>query len=238
MSEALLLTLRGPLQSWGSDSRFAQRTTESAPTKSGVFGLLAAAKGLRRTDPLTDLLGLSFGVRVDAPGRLQRDFQTARTLDGKQSMPLSFRYYLSDAVFVAAIGSDDRELLDGLRDAISSPVFPLYLGRRSCPPAGPIHARVVHGTVREALAAAPWEASESHCKAERAPFVRLRVIADAERDETNTELIRDHPVSYDPHRREYAWRATSELFVDVQNDHYRAPADSAVPDHHPLSLLT
>src|SRR4051794_18002567 len=113
----LLLTLTGPLQSWGSSSRFVRRGTETAPTKSGVLGLLAAAQGRRRTDPLEDLAGLRFGVRIDQPGRLVRDFQTARSLDGRQTMPLSYRFYLADAVFLAAVEGDPA-LLDVLADAL------------------------------------------------------------------------------------------------------------------------
>ncbi|HLU98199.1 MAG TPA: CRISPR-associated protein Cas5, partial [Thermobifida alba] len=36
----LALLLAGPLQAWGASARFARRTTEHAPTKSGVIGLL------------------------------------------------------------------------------------------------------------------------------------------------------------------------------------------------------
>src|SRR3954463_12068538 len=102
----LLLRLAGPLQSWGSSSRFAHRGTEIAPTKSGVIGMLAAAKGIRRTEPLTELLGLEFGVRLDQPGQILRDFQPARSLDGPHSAPLTYRFYLSDAVFLAAVHGD------------------------------------------------------------------------------------------------------------------------------------
>ena len=73
----LLLRLAGPMQAWGDNSRFTRRDTRMIPTKSGVLGLLAAADGRRRTDPIEDLAGLRFGVRVDQPGQLQRDFQTA-----------------------------------------------------------------------------------------------------------------------------------------------------------------
>ena len=45
MSEVLVLRLAGPLQSWGSSSRFTRRSTEAFPTKSGIVGLLAAAQG-------------------------------------------------------------------------------------------------------------------------------------------------------------------------------------------------
>ena len=102
----LLLRLAGPLQAWGVKSRFTVRSTELAPTRSGIIGLVSAAVGRRRTDPIEDLLSLRFGVRKDQPGRVIRDFHTARSLDGKESMPLSNRYYLADAVFLAGIEGD------------------------------------------------------------------------------------------------------------------------------------
>ena len=107
----LLLRLAGPLQSWGVKSRFTVRATELAPTKSGIIGMLAAAVGRRRTDPIEDLLSLRFGVHKDQPGRVIRDFHTARTLDGKTSMPLSERYYLADAVFLAGIEASSSSFL-------------------------------------------------------------------------------------------------------------------------------
>lgn len=85
----LLLRLAGPLQAWGVKSRFTVRSTELAPTRSGIIGMLSTAIGRRRTDPIEDLLSLRFGVRKDQPGRVIRDFHTARSLDGKDSMPLS-----------------------------------------------------------------------------------------------------------------------------------------------------
>lgn len=41
----LLLWFEAPLQSWGSDSKFGRRDTQSFPTKSGVLGLLCSALG-------------------------------------------------------------------------------------------------------------------------------------------------------------------------------------------------
>jgi hypothetical protein len=49
---------------------------EPEPTKSGVVGLLAAARGLARTDPLSELTDLRLGVRVDVPGVPLRDYHT------------------------------------------------------------------------------------------------------------------------------------------------------------------
>ena len=211
----LLLRLSGPLQSWGSRSRFSRRLTEAQPTKSGVLGLLAAAQGRRRTDSIEDLLELSFGVRIDQPGTIVRDFQTARSLDGKDSMPLSERYYLADAVFLAAI-EGDADLVAGFDAALRAPTFPLYLGRRSCPPAGPVTLGVRPGTVREALKAEGWAAARHHQRATASPRIRLEIVLDAEVGIPWTESYQDTPLSFDPERRAYALRGVvrDETFVD------------------------
>ena len=44
----LLLGLAGPLQSWGTTSRFDRRETDLEPSKSGVLGLVCAALGRDR----------------------------------------------------------------------------------------------------------------------------------------------------------------------------------------------
>ena len=41
----LLLWFEAPMQSWGSDSKFGRRDTQTFPTKSGVLGLLCSALG-------------------------------------------------------------------------------------------------------------------------------------------------------------------------------------------------
>jgi CRISPR system Cascade subunit CasD len=226
----LLMRLAGPLQAWGASSRFAYRHTEIAPTKSGVIGMLAAAKGIRRTEPLTELLDLSFGVRLDQPGRLVRDFQVARSLDERHAMPLTYRYYLADAVFLAAVGAD-RNLLDGLHEALSHPAFALYLGRRSCPPAGPISLGVHSGTVAERLADTPWQAAIWYRNRAR-QTVRLEVLRDAAPDEPITDTIRDAPISFDPAYRQHAWRAVVRSHIDLAN-----PRGRPLHDHDPFVLL-
>ena len=118
----LLLRLAGPLQAWGDSSRFVRRTTRTEPTKSGVVGLLAAALGRSREEPVDDLAQLELGVRADQPGTLLRDFQTERSLDGSKVMPLSQRYYLQDAAFLVALGGP-RDLLVELDAALRMPCF-------------------------------------------------------------------------------------------------------------------
>lgn len=232
----LLLRLAGPMQAWGARSRFVRRETEQAPTKSGVIGMLAAARGLRRTDPLTEFFGLRFGVRTDQPGRLVRDFQTARSLDGARTMPLSYRYYLADAVFVAGLAGDP-ELLHGLDEAIRRPHYPLYLGRRSCPPVGPVSLGVRDGNLPEVLAAEPWQAAKWHRRAIRDTKVRLPVALDADPGTTHADTVRDEPLSFDPTRREYGWRAVLRDHVEVHHPDPQPPPSTVARVHDPLAVL-
>ncbi len=221
----LLLRLAAPLQSWGDSSRFTRRQTRTEPTKSGVLGLLAAAQGRRRTDPLEDLAGLVFGVRVDQPGTLVRDFQTARSLDGRDVMPLSLRYYLSDATFLAAV-EGDAELLAGLDEAVRSPRYPLYLGRRSCVPAGPVSLGLRDGGAEESLRIEPWQAADWY-RRNCGTVTDLRLVLDlvATSGRHPDDAVRDVPVSFSPVRREYGWREVVQDVVTIENPDGRTGLD-------------
>ena len=156
----LKLRLAGPLQSWGAASRFTRRDTEEAPTKSGLLGLLAAAEGRRRSDPIEDLVGLELAVRIDQRGSLLRDFHTAHHQLTGSPMPLTERFYWADAVFTAFLGGP-RPLLEGLAEALADPAYPLYLGRRSCVPDGRIVLGIDDVPVSEAVQVCPWQAGHS-----------------------------------------------------------------------------
>lgn len=206
----LLLRLAGPMQAWGADSRFARRDTLRYPTKSGVLGLLAAADGRRRSDSLQDLAQLRFGVRVDQPGRVVSDFQTAHNWTGRSpvSMPLSTRFYLSDAVFVAGV-EGDRALLQTLEQRLHEPVFVLSLGRRSCPTTGRVALGLREMDLEAALRQEPWQASKWFRRRTASASLRILVDADSLTDGATFEL-RDVPVSFDPRRRDHGWRRVSE----------------------------
>jgi len=134
----LLLCCAGPMQSWGTKSRFEKRDTEREPSKSGIIGLICAALGRDRTKPLDDLASLRMGVRVDSPGRVEVDFHTAIGVikaKGKDTgTQLSERAYLTDAVFLVGLEGKDSSLLATIHDRLKNPVWPLFLGRKSFPP--------------------------------------------------------------------------------------------------------
>ena len=95
----LLMRLAGPMQSWGTRSRFSNRDTGLEPSRSGVIGLLCAALGRPREAPLDDFLPLKMAVRVDREGRLMRDYHTAQNVrradpsKSTQDTVLSERFY-------------------------------------------------------------------------------------------------------------------------------------------------
>ncbi|GAA5112688.1 type I-E CRISPR-associated protein Cas5/CasD [Haloechinothrix salitolerans] len=234
------LRLAGPMQAWGSGSRFVRRTTEMAPTKSGIIGLVAAAKGLRRTDPLEDLLSLRFGVRIDQPGQLMRDFQTAqrpqRKRDGTiewKSLPLSHRYYVSGAVFLALL-EGERTLLEAIDAAVRAPHFPLYLGRRSCPPAGRVAVGVFDYDLDTAFERIEWQTRKGEQERHRERVVELATARDASPEEPEADPMRDAPLSFDPNRRQYGWRRVLRGSVVIPNPHGVAEPR---PEHDPMPSI-
>ncbi len=168
----LLLRLEGPLQSWGTRSRWDVRETASEPTKSGLIGLLGCALGFPMDDPRLEELdnSLRYGVRVENPGRVLVDYQTITdylpTADGRFKVRgttlggpaaklreegieaatiISHRAYLEDAAFLAAFEQADEGaiLLEECAIAIKHPRWPLYLGRKACIATRPVYEAII-----------------------------------------------------------------------------------------------
>ena len=201
----LLLRFAGPLQAWGADSRFDVRRTNREPTKSGVIGLIASALGLRRDAPLDELNRLYFGVRVDREGVLLRDLHTVRK--DKNTSYMTTRYYLSDAVFLIGLHSDDEALMQRLEHAVRNPAHPLFLGRRSCPPEGRVCLGLRQMPLEEALKSEPSLIPPKPSKSGEPQ--RARIVLD---DPRGTARLNDLPVSFSPYNRQYAYRAAREMW--------------------------
>lgn len=267
----LVLRLAGPLQSWGLRSSFNRRETNAEPTKSGVIGLLAAAAGLAREDPLDDLIPLRLGVRVDQAGTLLRDYHTVSDYRGRPLLQsgvnakgtqrptspvkhthVTVRYYLQDAVFVAAVAGP-RALVDTLDHAVRSPAFPLALGRRSCPPTQPVSLGVHEGELADVLEALPWQASRAardryvrrgrsgRTGSRQAPPARIDLSATVE-DPAGGDVLHDVPVSFAPRARAFTDRRVRHCWLHVPTGFPQADdAEPGTPDdgtaHDPFALL-
>jgi CRISPR system Cascade subunit CasD len=167
---SLLLCLAGPMQSWGTTSRFDQRDTGKEPSKSGVLGIVAAAMGIERENwpDLEALTHLTMTVRHDRPGVPKYDYQTAGCAagdtiikaDGKPSKEgvVSERFYLADAAFLVVLSGDDRGLLERAHAALRNPKWPLALGRKSYVPSTPIYVEngIQHDVPSNVVRRWPW----------------------------------------------------------------------------------
>jgi CRISPR system Cascade subunit CasD len=120
------------------------RDTGLEPSKSGVIGLICAALGRHRWEPIADLATLRLGVRVDHEGKMEVDYHTALNVirasgDSREKTVLSRRFYLADADFLVGLECEDLGLLKEIDNALQNPCWPLFLGRKAFPPSQPVH---------------------------------------------------------------------------------------------------
>ena len=213
----LRLYLKGPLQSWGADSRFDLRETLPYPTKSGIYGMLLAASG--DSGPQTELLAgmapapmsvFTFKSNAEAPGRL-RDFQMVgngfdesdkwhslmipRKSDGTKAVgggaKLTYRYYLQDKTFAVLLGFSD-DLAEKFAAALADPVYDLYLGRKCCAPT----ALIFQGK----FASEAETMQKIRALAERDELIPVMRIREIESQHPDSILLNDVPVAFGTHK--------------------------------------
>ncbi len=201
----LLLRLVGPMQSWGTTSRFDQRDTGKEPSKSGVVGLLAAALGIDRENwtDLEPLTHLPVGIRHDRPGVPKRDYQTAQHIISADRSKIhetavTTRDYLADAAFLVGLECDERFLLERIHAALRDPVWPLALGRKSYVPSEPVWIEngVRDTSLRNTLARWPWIASQR-----RWEELPEKLLVSFESEDGSGVLKMDQPLSSFAERR-------------------------------------
>lgn len=215
----LLMRLAGPMQSWGTSSRFDQRDTGKEPSKSGVIGLLAAAFGIDRevwNEEVQAMAALKMGVRHDRSGVLKRDYQTAQNIisaDRSKTHPtaVTIRDYLADSVFLVGMEGEDRKLLERAHAALQTPVWPLALGRKSYVPAEAIWLEdgVTDVPLLNALSARPWLAAPR--RGETQPE---RLLVSLESQDGTGALRMDQPLSSFAERR-FGARYVRSTWVDL-----------------------
>ena len=205
----LLLRFVAPLQSWGVQSQFTVRDSGLEPSKSGVLGLLAAALGRPRTEPVDDLAAVRMGVRVDREGKIMRDFHIAQDVyqasGGTKGSEVTVRYYLADAAFVVGL-EGDFSFLELLDNAVHHPVWQLYLGRKAFAPTEPVWlcgGLKQNETLEEALVRYPYIGRQLEPRPER-----LRVVIE---DPSGSEVRPDVPISFE--KRRFSSRRVKSLFI-------------------------
>lgn len=218
--EYLVLYLKGPLQSWGVNSRFDLRDTLPYPAKSGIFGMLLAASG--DSGPQRELLARMSNAPMSVyafkfdddkredPGRL-RDFHMVgsgfdekdkwqslmipRKSDGTRAVgggaKCTHRYYLQDKTFAVTLGFAE-DLAEKFAAALMRPVYDIYLGRKCCVPTSPVFAGRF-SSESEAL-------QKIRILSEADGLSPLLRVREAQADDGDPFLLNDVPVVFGRHK--------------------------------------
>lgn len=237
-TKVLFLRLEGPLQSWGSHSRFSARDTGNTPTKSGVTGLLFCALGWSgaQESRLAELANLrmsviSFSRKAVKPSVLE-DFHMVgngyndmdpwetllipKTSEGKKAVnggaKLTYRNYLQDAHF--AVFFEIPEAWGMLAErAFESPKWDVYLGRKCCAPS----AQILQGVFDS------FEQAEADFYSQIANdsenWVLLEKVTDADQLGVDVEVVNDVPVRFGREKtyRERLIRRASLVIESLEN---------------------
>lgn len=181
MKEYLVFQLYAPLASWGEEACGEIRHSATVPTRSALLGLLAAAKGIRRDEEARlNTFNQHYFLAVHAlaaQDRWLRDYHTVsaprenkkyRYYTRRDELTLapdevgtliSQREYRCDGYWHVAVSAlpGAPYPLTALRDALLTPHFPLYLGRKCCPLALPLAPRLMTGTLADIFVEAARE---------------------------------------------------------------------------------
>ena len=198
MPEFLVFTLAAPMGSFGDVAGHERRGSQLMPGRSAILGLIGAALGVRRADAVGQaaLDVRQIAVATLASGTPLRDFHTAQAvptarvkrpnsrrealaaLRPEDNPILTTRDYLTDCAFAVALWGGDAA---AVQQALKTPVFTPYLGRKSCPLSMPMAPRrIITETPALALAqiaVPPWlpEARPLHIASDPYPGQHGRI---------------------------------------------------------------
>ena len=160
----LVFTLYAPMASFGEIAVGERRMSWARPGRSAILGLVAAAKGIERSDEVAHRRlesGLHYAVRTEASGIPLTDYHTAQTPRARKgrnfatrreelesedlSTVLSTREWRVDACFTVALWPRHGAALDieEIVHALRRPFFVIYMGRKSAPLGLPLNPEIV-----------------------------------------------------------------------------------------------
>lgn len=164
--KVLFLRFDAPLMSFGSVVVDQHNRTDAFPYRAMLTGLIANALGLTRQDEEAQArlqARIRYAARRDRRGTTLVDYQTVDfsqpymdsslgwTTRGRleerkgggasDGTHIRYRHYLADAIVTVALTLDpegEEPTLAEVRAALASPARPLFLGRKTCVPSGPV----------------------------------------------------------------------------------------------------
>ncbi|MDA1129537.1 MAG: type I-E CRISPR-associated protein Cas5/CasD [Chloroflexi bacterium] len=242
----LFLRLAGPMQSWGTSSQLQIRRTDECPSKSGVLGIVLCAMGISREDSrreLQHLQQLTMGVRIDRGGDRGWDYHTTGakfgilSADGKikntastgePETQLSRRQYLYDASFLVALQGPPL-IIESCANALEDPVWPVFLGRKSCVPSEPVFSGLgCFVDLSDALSSLPWQARpgemERYGHGSTRTLDAYTELPAGSTHSNNARLVYDVPRVFGFHSHGSRWLIADKVTVKVEISNRRPPS--------------
>lgn len=168
---------------------------------------------------LRQLAECRMAVRVDVEGAVLRDYHVSGggtfrdtpygvwEADGNHKTVLSNRFYLTDAIFHVALTYRESAIVDRLATAIQRPVYPLFLGRRSCPASEPLY--VTHMDAEDPLAA--LKTVTVRTLSHTATPDSIRCVVDT--DDADGRDVVDVPLRFSTTNRSYTVRRVRTIWL-------------------------
>jgi CRISPR-associated protein Cas5/CasD subtype I-E len=164
------------------------------------------------------------GVRIDRPGCSISDYHTVGaglgnfSAEGKIKITntthkietfVTWREYLCDASFLVALQqpqpATDPTLLEEISTALQRPVWPPYLGRKSCPPSRPLlelsaasNPSDEFDSLETALRSVPWSNDSQERPKELDVFLEWRGTSETSLAPPEAVVLYDVPISFSP----------------------------------------
>ena len=163
MHDHLVFCLCAPMAAFGTYAGHERRGSDSVPTRSAILGLIGAALGIPRTDSNGQNALRNFHVALQplTESTPLRDYHTVQTIPQKFKRPASrrdaikaagrainttitIRDYRTDVAVAIAIWAEVAAWsLAQVADALRTPAFVLYAGRKSCPLSAPLAPEMI-----------------------------------------------------------------------------------------------
>lgn len=176
MIKHLIFQIYAPLTSWGEPAIGEVRHSNIIPTRSALLGLMAAALGIRRDDRRINTFNRHyyFAIRpfiFSSRNNWSTDFHTVQVprfnkkevyytrFDEIRRNPqeletlLSKREYYNDVYYQIVITETKSAPynLEQIKQALLTPVFPLYVGRKNSPLSLPLAPVIYEGLLSDAF---------------------------------------------------------------------------------------
>lgn len=199
MIKHLIFQIYAPLTSWGEPAVGEVRHSNIIPSRSALLGFLAAALGIRRNDECIDAFNQHYHVAVRPfvdKSRWFSDFHTVQMpkankkevfytrFDEIRRNPqdletlLTKREYYNDVYYQIVITETNGApySVEQIKQALLTPVFPLYVGRKNSPLSLPLAPVIYEGELNDAFVFANEHYHQYH---QLDPVLKYLVDSDA-----------------------------------------------------------